>query len=106
MWFEKTTTITYNDQGEKAEERTNFTGNSAIPVGVEHSIDEKGRLVPAKSATEPPQARLPVPEQSVIRHVYQYDSYGYWTQQRASGPLTPTGHPPRATASPRTTDSV
>lgn len=34
MVFEKTTTISYNTEGEKAEEETNLNFNSTILVGV------------------------------------------------------------------------
>jgi YD repeat-containing protein len=82
MMFEKTTTITYNDQGDKAGERTVFTENSVIPVGVPHSIDEHGALVPSQPAVEPRPS--PLPEQSEVHYAYQYDSHGNWTQQTAN----------------------
>jgi YD repeat-containing protein len=34
MMFEETTTVSYNTEGGKAEEQTNLTFNSPIPVGV------------------------------------------------------------------------
>lgn len=81
MVFERTTTIAYNDQGDKAEESTTTIENSVIPVGVPHSIGENGTLVPNESkAPTPP----PIPEKSVIRYFYQYDDHGNWTQQTAS----------------------
>jgi YD repeat-containing protein len=79
MVFEKTTTIIYNDQGDKAEERTTFNENSVIPVGVPHSIDESGALVPSEPAIEP--RASPIPEQSEVHYAYQYDSHANWTQQ-------------------------
>ena len=82
MMFEKTTTIIYNDQGDKAVEGTTLTGNSVIPVGVPHSINEHGALVPSEPSVEP--QSLPLPEQSEVRFAYQYDSHGNWTQQTAN----------------------
>jgi hypothetical protein len=51
--FEETTTISYNTEGEKAEEQINLTFNSTILVRVPHRIDEEGRLIPVKPNTEP-----------------------------------------------------
>ncbi len=79
MVFEKITATFYNAQGDKAEERTTFTANSVIPVGVSHSIDERGALVPSQPAVE--RQASPVPEQSEVHYAYQYDSHGNWTQQ-------------------------
>jgi YD repeat-containing protein len=80
--FDKITIIIYNDQGDKAEERTTFTENGVIPTGVPHSIDEHGALVPRQPAVEPQAS--PVPEQSEVHYEYQYDSHGNWTQQAAN----------------------
>lgn len=86
MIFEKTTTITYNTEGEKAEDQTNLTFGSTVPVGVPHRIDEEGRLIPAKSDdTEPHQSPFPA-EPSGISHTYQYDSYGNWIKQTRNDP--------------------
>ena len=82
MVFEKTTTIIYNDHGDKAEERTTVSENSVIPTGIPHSIDERGVLVPSEPAVGP--RASPVPEQSEVHYAYQYDSYGNWTQQTAN----------------------
>jgi YD repeat-containing protein len=82
MMFEKTTTIIYNDQGDKAVEGTTLTDNSVIPVGVPHSINEHGALVPSEPSVEP--QPLPLPEQSEVHFAYQYDSHGNWTQQTAN----------------------
>lgn len=80
MIFDKSTNITYNEQGDKAEMRTTYAENSVIPVGVEYSVGAQGALIPAKPAIQqPPQPSLPEPE--VINYVYQYDAYGNWTQQ-------------------------
>lgn len=80
--FDKITIIIYNEQGDKAEERTTSTENGVIPTGVPHSIDEHGALVPSEPAIEPPTS--PIPEQSEVHYAYQYDSHGNWTQQTAN----------------------
>ncbi len=82
MMFEKTTSVIYNDQGDKAVEGTIITDNSIIPVGVPHSIDEHGALVPSEPSVEPQPS--PLPEQSEVHFAYQYDSHGNWTQQTAT----------------------
>jgi len=80
--FDKITIVIYNDQGDKAEERTTFTENGVIPTGVPHSIDENGALVPSQPAVEPQAS--PMPEQSEVHYAYQYDSHGNWTQRTAN----------------------
>ncbi len=90
MVFDKSTTITYNEQGDKAEESTTYAENSIIPIGVEFSVGEDGALIPNKpSAQQPPLPSLPEPTD--IKYSYQYDAYGNWTQQTA----TDTVHPER-----------
>jgi hypothetical protein len=88
MMFEKTTTISYNTEGEKAEEQTNLTFNSTIPVGVPHRIDEEDRLIPVKSNTQPHQSRF-LAKPSGISYAYQYDSYGNWIKQTSNDPANP-----------------
>jgi YD repeat-containing protein len=58
MIFETTATILYNDHGDKAEERTTFTKNSAMPIG-----------------------SAGAPKEDEIHYTYQYDSYGNWMEQ-------------------------
>ncbi|MGB8474974.1 MAG: hypothetical protein WCE61_12885 [Candidatus Acidiferrum sp.] len=88
MMFDRTTSISYNEQGDKAEERKTYAENSIVPTGVEFSVGEDGALIPNKpSAQQPPQPSLPEP--TVIKYTYQYDAYGNWTQQTA----TDTAHP-------------
>lgn len=83
MMFEKTTTVIYNDHGDKAEERTTYADNSVIPTGVPHSIGEHGVLVPSVPAVEPPPSQPP--QMTEVSYAYKYDSYGNWTQQTAAG---------------------
>ena len=84
LWFGKNTRITYNERGDKAEERTNVTENSVIPIGVPDRMNEEGHLVPGNPTAEPPASPDLPYHSSVIRYAYQYDSYGNWTQQIAS----------------------
>jgi YD repeat-containing protein len=86
--FDKVTTTSYNEQGDKSEERTTLAGNSTVPVGVAFSVDENGTLIPDKRATEPTELPEWLREQE-IRYAYQYDSYGNWTQQTVSLRSTP-----------------
>jgi len=80
---ERITMIIYNDQGDKAEERTTLTENSIIPVGVSYAVDENGVLAQSKPAVEP-QEKSHLPELSEVHYAYQYDSHGNWTQQTAN----------------------
>lgn len=90
--FEKTTTIVYNDQGQKAEESEVFADNAVVPAGVSYSVSEEGGLIPSQPAPAEPSPR-PLPEKSVIRYTYQYDSFGNWTEQTStSGSVA--GSPP------------
>jgi YD repeat-containing protein len=79
-------TYNYNDHGDVVEERTIFTQNPKVPVGVVFQSDESGSLVPEKPSSEwPPQPDWP---ESVVHYTYQYDSYGNWieqTQTRSEG---------------------
>ena len=83
MAFVKTTSIAYDEQGDKTEERTAYTENSVMPQGTEFSIGENGELAPTNPAAQP-QPPPPSPEPTLIRYVYQHDAYGNWTQQIAS----------------------
>jgi YD repeat-containing protein len=88
FWFDKVTTTSYNEHGNKSAEHETITGNSAVPVGTAYSIDEEGTLIPHETVPNTPsvpEVRQPV----VSEYSYKYDSYGNWTQQTvnyASGP--------------------
>ena len=88
MIFEKTTSIAYNEQGDKAEERIAYAENSVMPMGTEFSVGENGELAPSSPASQP-QPSLPSPGPTLIRYAYQYDAYGNWKQLTA----TDTAHP-------------
>ena len=79
--FEKITTILYNAQGDKSEERTAIRDNRACPGDASISIDENGSLVFEQSqAGESSSGDFPSGE-SEIHYSYQYDSYGNWVEQ-------------------------
>lgn len=75
--FERVTTISYNDQFDKAEERTTITGNFAMTAG-SFTIDENGNLIPGAEPAELPDD---LAGQSDVRYAYQYDSFANWTEQ-------------------------
>jgi hypothetical protein len=81
--FEKTTTIVYNDQGDKAEERTLFATNHAFPIGVSIAMREDGTFISSGPPAKPAQG-IPLPEDSDVRYAYQYDRFGNWIQQTMS----------------------
>lgn len=68
------TITTYNDQGDKASERTTTVMNPE--VGREYSLTEAGTMIPAGQ----PQPAQP-PSTYETQYTYQYDSYGNWTEQ-------------------------
>ncbi len=85
-FFEQTTAIFYNEQGDKARERITFKNNSAVPSGVPYTFDEDGNLIP-RAAPEHPETPFPFKD-SDVRYAYRYDSYGNWTERietRADG---------------------
>jgi len=91
--FEKITTIIYNAQGDKSEERRTITDNRAYPASA-FSIDENGSLVFEQSrAGKSSSAGFPSGE-SEIHYSYQYDRHGNWVEQtlnhgsRADEPLS------------------
>jgi YD repeat-containing protein len=88
--FARVTTTRYNEQGDKAEERTNITANSVIPIGVPHSMNEDGTLIPSEPAANIP-ASGGVPEDSETHYTYKYDNYGNWTEETMSCRCRPGG---------------
>ena len=88
--FTRVTITRYNEQGDKAKQRTNLAGNSVIPVGVPHSMNENGTLVPSEPAANVP-ALGGVPEDSETHHTYKYDNYGNWTEETMSCRSRPGG---------------
>jgi hypothetical protein len=93
--MDRVTTTTYNEHGDKSEERMTLTGNTAIPVGVEYSISEDGTLIPTKPGSDVP--LFPeLPKLDIVEYHYEYDRYGNWTEQavvyRSESSEYPTVH--------------
>jgi YD repeat-containing protein len=80
MIFDHTTTIDYNQQGDKARERQTFKNNSVVPMGASWSFDEQGN--PIVSNPDPGQPeRDHRPPDTDVHYAYQYDSFGNWTEK-------------------------
>jgi YD repeat-containing protein len=71
--------ISYNEHGDKSEERVTLSDNTAFPVGVAYSMDENGTLIPETASNTPSVPERP--KQQIIVYRYEYDQYGNWTQQ-------------------------
>ena len=85
---DRVTTTTYNEHGDKSEERSTVTGNKAVPIGTAYSIDENGNLIPDKRNTELTESPDLSGEEEV-RYAYQYDSCGNWTQLTVNHSFSP-----------------
>jgi len=79
--FEKITTILYNAQGDKSEERTAMTDNRACTGDASISINENGSLVFEQSQAGASSSAGFPSEDSKLLYSYQYDSYGNWVEQ-------------------------
>jgi len=84
MAFERTTTLAYNDHGDKADESTATIDNCVVPIGVPHSIDDNGSLIPTNVKSEAPAPPPFLREKHVVQYSYEYDDHGNWTRQTAS----------------------
>lgn len=73
------TTTSYNEHGDKSEERVSSTRNTAFPHLEAFSIDENGTLTPERVSNAPSVPEPPKLE--VIEYHYEYDQYGNWTEQ-------------------------
>jgi hypothetical protein len=73
------TATSYNEHGDKSEERITFVGNTVFPVGVAYSVDEKGTLTPKELSNTPSVPELP--KLDIIEYRYEYDQYGNWIEQ-------------------------
>jgi YD repeat-containing protein len=81
MLARRVTTTSYNEHGDKTEERVTRTDNLLFPPGVQFSIDENGGLVPTEGV--PDRSSLPdlVLEPTTTEYRYEYDRYGNWAQE-------------------------
>ena len=77
--FELLTTIRYNEQGDRIEERQKFSDISRFGVGVPISFDSQEEPVATK---EKPEGRT-VPPDNVVQYSYNYDHYANWTERVA-----------------------
>ena len=84
-WFDKVTTISYNEHGDRTAQRETMTRNSAAPDVVAYSVDENGTITPERRTTEPTESPGPdlrdLAGENQVRYEYEYDGYGNWTQQ-------------------------
>jgi YD repeat-containing protein len=78
--FDRVTTTSYNEHGDKSEEHQTMADNFC-PAGVGFSMDENGTIVWDKPATEPTEFPDEFFGETTVRYSYEYDSYGNWTQQ-------------------------
>jgi hypothetical protein len=92
MAFEMLTTIRYNEQGDRVEERKKYNDNSRFGVGVPISFDGQGQPVAQTGAKQNPEGRI-LPQDEVVKYSYRYDEHGNWTEKVADI----TGQPPRVT---------
>jgi YD repeat-containing protein len=89
--LQKTTTISYNDHGDKAEERESFTQNSSVQTGVVYSIGKDGSLIPREPAEKRTVSHLS--EESDVHYSYRYDDHGNWTEQTTTNGLNADSPP-------------
>lgn len=68
------TTTSYNEHGDKSEERTTRTGT--LQDFTAFSIDENGTFTPERASAVPGP-----PKTEVTEYRYEYDRYGNWTEQ-------------------------
>jgi YD repeat-containing protein len=80
-WFDKVTTTSYNEHGDKSVEVDATTDNSIFPFGVAFSVDDSGTIIPDNRGAEPPKLPDLFFDETKVSYVYKYDSYGNWTEQ-------------------------
>ncbi len=80
-WFDKVTTTSYNEHGDKSVEVDATTDNSTFPFGVAFSVDESGTIIPDNRGAEPRKLPDLFLDETKVSYVYKYDSYGNWTEQ-------------------------
>lgn len=80
MFFEQTTTIEYNNHGDKERERQTFKNNSVFPRGASWTFDDEGNTVVSNPKPEDTQ-RDYLPADTDVRYSYQYDSFNNWTER-------------------------
>ena len=87
VFYETTTRISYNEQGDRARVRTANRSNSIMPMGPSYSFcfDAGGNPIISKSEDRPglPERNYMAPDTD-IRYAYHYDRYGNWTEKTES----------------------
>ena len=73
------TTISYNEHGDKSEERMTQKSNLARPDLQAFSIDEDGTIIPDRREGDPP-PDLERTTRIISEYRYEYDQYGNWTE--------------------------
>jgi YD repeat-containing protein len=81
FWFERLTTTSYNERGDKSEELQTMANNLTVPAGVVFSMDENGEFVQDNPDAKPAEFPDEFFGKTKGSFAYQYDSYGNWTQQ-------------------------
>jgi len=79
--MEEVTATSYNEHGDKSEERITKRENHVFPVGVPHSMDESGKLVPVEPVPEETPLPKQVFEPNIVEYRYEYDQRGNWTRE-------------------------
>jgi len=80
MGTEVLTEIRYNEQGDRIEEHRSYRDNSRFGIGVPISFDSQGEPVARTEARQNAEGRL-LPPDEVVKHSYQYDDHGNWTER-------------------------
>jgi YD repeat-containing protein len=78
---ETVTATSYNEYGDKSEERITTTNNSIFPAGVPYSMDENGTLIPTEAVPEAPSLPKLVLEPNTVEYRYKYDQHRNWTER-------------------------
>jgi YD repeat-containing protein len=82
--FDKVTTTSYNEHGDKSVEVDATTDNSSFPFGAAFSVDESGTIIPDNRGAKPPKLPDLLFDETKVSYAYEYDSYGNWTEQTVS----------------------
>jgi hypothetical protein len=80
IMFDKVTTTSYNENGDKSAEVETMTQNSSAPVGGTFSMDENGTFIQTGPAAKPTEFPAELLHETKVSYAYEYDSYGNWTR--------------------------
>jgi len=81
--LDSVTTISYNEHGDKSEERVTQTSNLAHPELQAFSIGEDGTIIPDRREGDPP-PDLERATRIIHEYRYEYDQNGNWTERTTS----------------------